>query len=351
MTTGELAELLGAELKGDENLLLEGVAALDVAEENELSFITDRRYKQLLEETRAGCILMKKESDFGIPEGKTVLLVEEVEDALERAAEALLPSQPEYPKDFVSPYADISPEARIGSDCYVGPFCIVEKGAVIGDGAVLVGNLFVGEDAVVGDETLLYPGVFIGARCRIGKRVIIHANAVVGSDGFGFRQKDGEHIKLPQRGIVVVEDDVEIGAGVCIDRARFDRTVIGAGTKIDNLVHIAHNVRIGKRCLLIAQVGIAGSARIGNGVIIAGQAGIDGHIRIGDRVVVAGKAGVTKSLPDGITVAGYPAQEHIKEKRIRALRRRLPELVRRIERLERILGSHRDVAEEPEESR
>jgi UDP-3-O-[3-hydroxymyristoyl] glucosamine N-acyltransferase len=201
---------------------------------------------------------------------------------------------------------------------------------------VLVAGVFVGRGARVGSECLVHPNVTLREDVEIGDRVVIHSGTVIGSDGFGFETaEDGKHAKIPQKGNVVVEDDVDIGACVTIDRARYARTVIGKGTKIDNLVHIAHNVTVGEDCLLVAQVGIAGSSHIGRSVILAGQAGVDGHLCVGDGVRVAGKAGVTSDIEPGVTVSGYPARPHMKEKRVRAASRKLPELLKELEKLKK----------------
>jgi len=342
VSAGELAKLLGTTLKGDESVMVGGIAALDVAGESDLSFVAQERYVEFVSTTKARCLIIQKGADLRIPEGKTLLEVDNVEEAVEKVAEVLYPPKVEYPMGFISPYASIAPNSVIGADCYIGPFCVIEENAVVEDGVVCVAQVYVGSKAFVGEGSFLFPGVYIGERCRLGKRVVVHSNSVIGCDGFGYRQRKCgdvvEHSKLRHFGIVEIEDDVEIGSCVCIDRARFDKTRIGAGTKIDNLVHIAHNVQVGKRNLLVAQVGIAGSARLGDDVIAAGQAGIDGHIKVGNKVRVAGKAGVTKAIPDGMTVAGYPAQEHIKEKRVRAAIRALPELMKRIKTIERTIG-------------
>ncbi len=334
MRAGDLAAEIGARLVGDGGAEIRGFAGLSRAGEEDLTFLSDRRYASRVAETRARAILAPEALADEIPSDRTALLAEDFDDALERAAALLLPAAPEYVSGFRSPSAVISPDAKVDATVHVGPCCVIEAGAEVGRDSVLVAQVYVGRDARVGSECLLQPSVVVGHRCVLGDRVTVHAGAVIGSDGYGFRREADRHVKLPQRGIVVIEDDVEIGALCAIDRARFDVTRIGAGTKMDNLVHIAHNVQVGENCLVIAQVGVAGSAVIRDGAILAGQAGIDGHVEVGAGAIVAGRSGVTKNVPPGVTVAGYPAWERGKENRVRVLLRRLPELFERVGRLE-----------------
>jgi len=333
MRAHELAKRLNARLVGDGEVELKGFRRLELAGPSDLSFFRGGRYAKALRTTAAGAVLLPEKCRLETPQNVTLLYVENIDEAIEKAAEILLPPPAEFRKGLRHETASIHPSATVDPTSHIGPFCVVEEGAVVGARSVLVANVYVGSEARIGADCLLWPGVVVRERCLIGDRVIIHPNTVIGSDGYGFRTEKGAHQKLPQYGIVVVEDDVEIGACCTIDRARFDETRIGAGTKIDNLVHIAHNVRVGRNCLIVAQVGIAGSATVGDGVVLAGQAGVDGHVVVGSGAVVAGRAGVTKDIPEGAVVAGYPAQDRWKENRCRAALRRLAQILPRIERL------------------
>jgi len=233
-----------------------------------------------------------------------------------------------HPTSILSRGAVISPQASIG------PFSFVGEDTSIGPGSQVYPFVYIGRGCKIGEETTIFPQVFIGDGCEVGDRVIIHSGAVLGSDGFGFVQEGRAYRKIPQIGGVIVGDDVEIGANVAIDRATLGATRIGRGTKLDNLVHIGHNVQVGENAAIVAQVGISGSTVVGSGVRIAGQAGLTGHIRIGDNSTIAAQAGVTKSVPAGGFVSGYPARPHQLARKIAASEARLPELFKRVKDLE-----------------
>ncbi len=336
MKLSEIAELLGGVLeRGSPNTKITDVAGPYDAGPSDIAFVSEAQYLRAFRNSNAGCVLVAPELAIkdAIPESTAVIRVNEASAAFEKLVDIFACKPPEY-KPGVHPSAVVSKKASIDAAASVGPLCIVSDEASVGAGTTLVGGVFVGRGATIGADCVIHPGVTLREHVAIGDRVIIHPGTVIGSDGFGFKMdKDGKHCKIPQKGKVVVEDDVEIGACVAIDRARFAKTVIGSGTKIDNLVHIAHNVTIGENCLLIAQVGIAGSAHIGRSVILAGQAGVDGHISVGDGARVAGKAGVTADIEPGATVSGYPAWSHMKEKRVRAASRKLPELLKELQKL------------------
>jgi UDP-3-O-[3-hydroxymyristoyl] glucosamine N-acyltransferase len=226
----------------------------------------------------------------------------------------------------VHPSAVIDPSAQIGEGASIGAHCVVEKNARVGAGTVLYPNCFIGANAVVGKDCLFYPGVVLRENCEAGDRVIIHPNSVIGADGFGYIQQEGRHEKIPQLGRVVLENDVEIGALTAIDRATLAETRIGAGTKIDNQVQIAHNVRTGKGCIIVAQAGIAGSSTLGDGVVIAGQVGVVDHVKIGSYSVITAGSGVMSDLPEKSVVFGVPARPHMQALKIQVLISKLPEM-------------------------
>jgi UDP-3-O-[3-hydroxymyristoyl] glucosamine N-acyltransferase len=234
-------------------------------------------------------------------------------------------------------HALVSSKAKVGKNVAIGAFAIIEDGANIGDNTIIYGGCYVGHGTKIGKDCLIYPQVCIRERLEIGNRVIIHSGTVIGSDGFGFANVRGVQHKIPQIGTVLIEDDVEIGANVTIDRARFDKTIIGKGTKIDNLVQIAHNVIAGENCIIVAQAGVSGSTVLGKNVTLAGQAGLVGHITVGDNAIVAAQGGVTKSVPANTMVSGYPAKPHDVAKKINACVQNLPNLYKKIRELEKRL--------------
>jgi UDP-3-O-[3-hydroxymyristoyl] glucosamine N-acyltransferase len=233
-------------------------------------------------------------------------------------------------KPGLHPTAVIGEGVRMGRDVSIGPYCVIEPGAAVGDRTALGASCYVGHEAVIGDDCRLYPHVTVREYCRIGCRAIVHNGAVIGSDGFGYAKEGARWKKIPQVGIVVLGDDVEIGANTTIDRARFGETRIGNGVKIDNLVQVAHNVIIGDDTAIAAQVGIAGSTRVGARVQLGGQAGVAGHISVGDDSVAGGQAGVTKDVPPATFVSGYPAMPHNEARKMHASLMRLPELKKKV---------------------
>ncbi len=321
-------------VRGATTAAVRGIAALATAAPGDLSFLGNPKYKGEVATTRASLVLVP--ADFaGEPQaGQLFLLVENPSVALARVCarieHALQP--PAVPGVHAS--AVVAADAQLAATAEIGPLCVVEPGARIGERACLQAAVFVGRGSVVGDDCRLMPGVRLYAGTQLGCRVRLHANAVVGSDGFGYEFVAGRHEKIPQIGQVVIGDDVEIGAGTTIDRARFGCTVVGEGTKIDNLVQVGHNVVIGRHCILCAQVGISGSTTLGDYVVLAGQAGLAGHLTIGQGVKAGGKAGITTDLPAGAYVNGNPAIPFMLERRIAVLHRRLPELFHRVDALE-----------------
>lgn len=320
-TLGEIAAHLGGEVRGDARTEIRGVATLESAGPDQIAFLTNRRYRRLAESTRAGAVLVAPGTSLP---GKVLLEVEEPYAALAELLELFHPPAAHTPG--VSPDARLGRGVDLGADVAVGPFAVVEDEVRLGDRSIVGAGSFVGRGAVVGEDTELKPRVVIYPGTRVGSRCILHAGVVLGGDGFGFATTGGRHRKLPQLGTVVVEDDVEIGANTTVDRGTLEETVVGEGSKIDNLVMIAHGVRVGPHCLMAGQAGIAGSTVVGRQVTFAGQSGASGHISIGDGCVVAAKSAVFADLPDGSFVAGVPARDHREWKRTVAAERRLPRL-------------------------
>jgi UDP-3-O-[3-hydroxymyristoyl] glucosamine N-acyltransferase len=335
-TVSELAALVGGEVfSGSGDAVIEGPAALESAGPGEISFFAHPRYAADLRTTRAAAVLVPR--DFAGETPAACIRVDDPSAAFTRITREFL-REPAPPPAGVHPSAVVHSGAQIAPDASIGEQAVVMPGAVIGPRSVVMAGGYIGAGARIGAACLLHPHAVVGHGCLLGDRVILHSGAVVGSDGFGYDTQDGRHTKIAQSGIVVVEDDVEIGANTTIDRARFGRTVIGEGTKIDNLVMIAHNVVIGKHCIVCAQVGIAGSARIGNHVILAGQAGLVGHIRIGDGAIVGAQTGVSNDIEPGARVVGSPPRPIGDWKRSIIRVDKLAELYDRVKKLEQRAG-------------
>lgn len=332
LTLGDLAERLGAELVGDATVVVHGAAALDAAGPGQLSFLHNPKYRMLLEATRASAVIVGPKDRVA---GKNLLVAANPYLVFARALTLLHP--PEHPRRGVEPGAHVHPTARLGPGVTALGGAAVEEGAEVGDGTVLYPGAYVGRGARVGRDCVLYPNVVVREGCVLGDRVILQPGAVIGSDGFGYARDGARQVKIPQVGVVVLEDDVEVGAGTTIDRAALGETRIGRGTKIDNLVQVGHNVVVGEDCLLVAQSGVAGSTRLGNRVILAAQAGIVGHLCVGDGAIVGGQAGVHSDLPAGTVVSGSPAFDHREWLKAQPVVRRLPELRSRVRELERRL--------------
>ncbi len=329
----DLAKRVGGTLHG-EDLLISGLNALSLATEEELSFIDSRRHLEEAKISRAKALIAPSSLADDLP-GKSLLLVSNVRAAMARLA--WLFYEEESPPKGISPLAFLEDGVEIHPEASVYPFVYISKGARIARGVVLYPGVYVGRGAEIGEETIVYPNVVIYARTKIAPRVIIHAGVVVGSDGFGYAQEGDKHLKIPHFGRVEIEEGVEIGANSAVDRATFGLTRIGAGSKIDNLVQIGHNVILGQGCVLAGQVGVAGSAQLGNLVMVGGQAGI-GQVKIGDLAMIAAKAGVAKDVPPRGKVAGAPAMEAHRWRRCVTAYEQLPELIREIRELRQKLA-------------
>ena len=329
----DLASVLGAEVVGDQNLEVDGVRPLDTAKAEHLSFLHHPKYVGEALSSEAGAILV---ADPDSLPGRNLLVCAEPYLALAQVLELFYPRV--RPKPGAHRSAIVADGVAIGEGTSIGPLASVAEDTIIGDRTVVGAGCVLGRGVEVGSDCVLHPQVVIGEQCRIGDRCIVHSGTVIGSDGFGFATVGGTHHKVPQVGIVVLEDDVELGANVCVDRAAIGETRIGRGTKVDNLVQIAHNVDIGEHCLLVAQAGISGSTHIGHHTVFAGQSGCSGHLKIGSGVVLAARAAAFKDVPDGATMAGAPARPHREWLKANANLQRLDGLREKVKRLEERLA-------------
>jgi len=332
----EIARFVGGEIVGDADVVITGVSGIKEAKPGEITFIADSRYADMLTTTQASAVIVSPE--LGRNGQKPLVKCGDPYLAFINLVNLWAADEIPHPTG-IHPTAVIGENVKLGENVAIHAYVVIEDGAVIGDNAIIYPHTYVGRDSRIGSETIIYHDVTIREKVSIGDRVIVHSGVRVGSDGFGFTPAEGAHNKVPQIGVVVIEDDVELGANVTIDRATFGMTRIGKGTKIDNLVQIGHNVTIGEHCIIVAQVGVAGSTDIGDRVTLAGQAGVGGHLKIGDNCVIGGQAGVTKSLPPNSRVSGMPAWPHEKEQRVQASLRRLPVLRERVRELEKRLAS------------
>jgi len=330
-TIAEIAKLVNGEIVGNPDVVITGICGIKEAKEGDLTFVANPKYLSLMENTQASAIITSREIKVA---PKPIIRTDNPSLAFAKMVSFIFPED-SIPFKGVHKTAIIGKDVKLGKDAAIGPYVIIDDNAVIGDKTVIYGGCYIGHHSTIGSESLIYPNVSIREKITIGNRVIIHSGTVIGSDGFGFATIKGLHHKIPQIGTVIIEDDVEIGANVTIDRARFDKTIIGKGTKIDNLVQIAHNVIVGENSIIVAQAGISGSTVIGKNVMLAGQAGLVGHISIGDGAIVAAQAGVTKSIPANTKVSGYPAKPHDIAKVVNACLQRLPQLVEKVKELQK----------------
>jgi UDP-3-O-[3-hydroxymyristoyl] glucosamine N-acyltransferase len=327
----EIVSYVSGRYDGPADVPITGVAPLSEAGEGQLSFLSNPKYAAQLESTKAAAVLV---SEDHAGQSERYIRVANPYFAIARVIARFFDPRP-IPQG-ISPQASIAASAKLGTNVAVGPFTSIGENVTIADDVVIYPNVTIEPNVEIGQGTIVYPQVSIYYGSRIGRRCIIHSSVVIGSDGYGFATEAGKHHKIPQVGIVRIEDDVEIGAGTSIDRAALGETVIGEGTKIDNLVQIGHNVKIGKHCLLVAQVGIAGSTQLGNYVVVAGQSGFAGHLKIGDGVQVAAKSAVLRDVQANTKVMGSPAIGFGEFSRREVWLRRLPELARKVTQLERM---------------
>ncbi|MFZ5443953.1 MAG: UDP-3-O-(3-hydroxymyristoyl)glucosamine N-acyltransferase [Myxococcota bacterium] len=334
-TAAELAALVSGRLDGDAQATVSGVSGLEQAQPGQLSFYGNQKYKAQLAATKASVVLVPDEAPAR--GDKTYIHVANPHLAFARIAQVFHPPKQHVPG--ISPRASVHPDAKVDPSATVMDFAFVSAGAIIGARAVLYPGVFVGEHATVGDDTVLSANVSLMDRCRIGARCLVHPGAVLGADGFGFAldMSIPAHVKIPQAGIVRVEDDVEIGACTCVDRATTGETVVGRGSKLDNLVQVGHNSTIGPLSILCAQVGLSGTSELGTGVVLAGQVGVAGHLRIGDLAKIGAQAGVMSDVDDGAVLLGAPAMPSRDFMKSTAVFTRLPELQRELRDLKKRL--------------
>jgi len=341
-TLKEIAGIIDGEVVGDADIVITGLSGIKEAHEGDLTFLANPKYLPFIEKTQASAIITSREIKSA---SKAIIRTQDPSLAFTKILSSFAPCETNHPKG-IHPTAILGRNVKLGKNVAIGPYAVVENDVLIGDDTVIYANTYIGHNASIGSNSLIYPNVSVRERVCIGNRVVIHSGTVIGSDGFGFATIKGLHHKIPQIGTVVIEDDVEIGSNVAIDRARFDKTLIGKGSKIDNLVQIAHNVVIGENSIIVAQAGISGSTIIGKNVTLAGQAGLVGHITVGDGATVAAQGGVTKSIPPNTLVSGYPAKPHDVARKVNACVQNLPklyntisELKKRVEELEKRINN------------
>lgn len=335
----EIAKLVGGRIdRSDENVSIKNLGNISGAVEGDLIFAVESHLEEAAQSKASAVLIPLETKKFGKPS----IRVKDPRAAFAHLLELFAKPKVEI-KIGVSDRAYVGEGVELGRDVTIMPFAVVDDHARIGDGAIIYPHVYIGQHASIGAETIIYSSATVREYCEIGRRCVIHSSAVIGADGFGFTTKDGVHTKVPQVGNVVVEDDVEIGAHVGIDRAAMGSTVIGHGTKIDNLVHIGHNCRIGANCLIVAQTGISGSTTVGDNVTFGGQVGTVGHINIGGNSVYAARSGINKNMPEGYFGAGFPVQPHGEWLRLKASLKKVPELIKTVRELEKKLDAQENV--------
>ncbi len=334
-TLSRIAQALDAPIPSGAlpSMALRGVAGLNDAGPDELSYLSSRKWLKQLPRSRAGVIIAPRSFKIPAETRAIILAVDNAELAMATALRLFAPPVPAPPAG-VDPAARVAQTASLGESAAIGPFAVVGQRAVIGARSVIHPGVYIGDDVRIGDDCVILPNVVIRERIEIGHRVIIHAGAVIGSDGFGYHWDGTQHVKVPQIGTVVIEDDVEIGSCACVDRAKFAQTRIGRGTKIDNLVQVGHNVIIGPHCIVTGQVGLAGSVTLGAGVVLGGQSAVRDHVKLGDGAMVAACSAVAADVGPQQTVSGLPALHHRQSLREQAALRRLPDLVVQVRKLQ-----------------
>ena len=333
-TAEMIAGLLNGTIVGDKNATVSTVSSIDGGKAGSLAYLTNPKYEQYVYTTEASIVLVDSTFEPKDEVKTTLIKVENVGQCVLNLLEMYNATRPR--KTGISKLASINEGATVGDDCYVGDFTVIEAGAKVGANVQIYPQCYIGDNVTIGEGTKIYPGVKIYEGCTIGKNCILHAGVVIGADGFGFApREDGSFAKIPQLGNVIIEDDVELGANTCIDRAKTDSTIIRRGVKLDNLIQIGHNVEIGSDTVMSAQVGIAGTSKVGSNCFVAGQVGVADHVTIGNKVQIGSKSGIDKNVPDGEIRFGYPALPGLQYHRSFAVFRQLPEMSQKMREMEK----------------
>jgi len=334
-TLAQIAQIINGRVEGNPETIINDLAEIQHAQEGDLTFLANPKYAKFVSATNASAILVAK--DFS-DKFKNIIRVDDPYFAFSQLIPKFRPPIAK-PEPGTDPSAKIADSASVGKDCYIGPNLIIEDNSIIGDNVILLGNSYIGQNSIIGDNSIIFPNVSIYHRCKIENNARLHSGTVIGSDGYGFVRTETGISKIPQEGGVEIGDDVEIGANCAIDRGTLGNTTIGKGTKLDNFIQIAHNVKLGEYCFMAAMSGIAGSTKVGNYVTIAAQVGVAGHLTIGDGVIIAAQSGVTKDTASNVILFGSPAQEQHKARREIAHIRSIPDLKERVHKLETELKS------------
>jgi UDP-3-O-[3-hydroxymyristoyl] glucosamine N-acyltransferase len=333
ITLGQIAAVMGCGAPANASRKITGVATLEEATETEVSFLGAETYLPEFEKTKAAAVIVNRRLRLPAGKGPTVLLADDADLVVAKVLELFAPPVPR-PALGVDRSARVAKSAKVGEGVAIGAFAIIGERSIIGTGTIIHPCVAISDEVVIGENCEIHPNVTIRERITIGDRVIIHAGSVLGTDGFGYRWDGTRHQKIPQIGTVIIEDDVEIGSCVCIDRAKFSTTRIGKGTKIDNLVQIGHNVQVGPHCIIVGQAGLAGSVKLGVGVVMGGQSAVRDHVTIEDGAMVAACSGVAEDVEPKTIVSGLPALPHRQSLREQAALRRLPDLVVQVRKLQ-----------------
>ena len=329
----QIADLIAGRVEGNEEAKINDFAKIEEGKEGAISFLSNPKYTHYIYDTKSSVVIVNDDLQLEHPVSVTLIRVKNAYEAVAKLLQLYVSMKPK--KTGIDPLAFISPKATIGKHCYVGAFACIGDGAVVGDNTQVYPHVVVGDGVKIGSNCLLYPNVTIYEGCRLGDRVTIHAGSVIGADGFGFAPNAEGYDKIPQIGIVTIEDDVEIGANTCIDRSTMGSTIIRKGVKLDNLVQIAHNVEVGENTVMSAQVGVAGSTKIGSWCMAGGQAGFAGHITVGDKTFVGAQCGVNSSVKGNESLIGSPAQEPKGFFKSSVLFRKLPDIYKQLNDLQK----------------
>ena len=336
-TAKQIAELIQGRVEGNEDAKVSDFAKIEEGKPGAISFLANPKYNHYIYETKSSVVLVNEDTVFEQPVEPTLIRVPNAYEAVAKLLQIYQAMQPK--KSGIDSLAYIDAEAEVADDCYVGAFAYVGKGVKIGKGCQIYPHAYIGDGVVLGEGCQIYPKVTIYHGCRLGNNVTIHAGSVIGADGFGFAPNTDGYEKIPQIGIVVIEDNVEIGANTCVDRSTMGQTLIHKGVKLDNLIQVAHNVEIGENTVMSAQVGVAGSEKIGSWCMVGGQVGFSGHHKVGDRVMIGAQSGILGDLKDGEVVMGYPAMDSKTFMKSSAIMRRLPEMYKDLNNLKKRINT------------